>query len=154
MRRITVWLLVFVMTISVCACGSNKEGEEKAEKASEMISDTVWGSLAGEAFGEDTYHILLFTNGADGYGDIEFFIQLGDMNIFQVRGRYIVSTENDNIIEMEYDEQLHDGTWGDIDEGRIDHDQFKYVMENGEIVALYRVNEDGDMKETFIKLED
>lgn len=151
MKKSAALLLAFVMAFSLCACetnSKNKEREEYAGKVSELISDTAWGGIIDEIGGEYLMHGVLFSEGEDGYGDIEYFIQVGDETGFQVRGRYIVSTQEENIIEAEYDEQLKDGSWGSIDEGRVTSSTFRYVVENGEIAQLYEVYDiDGEVTE-------
>ena len=158
MKRWIALLLALLAVCSLCGCeNKDKEkdtGSKEAELASELLSDTAWGSMVGEVLGENTYHILLFTNGGNGSGDVEWAIQFGESTSYDVRGTYTISEKGDCIIETEYEEQLKDGSWGEVDEGRIDHDTFQYVIEDGKITELYRVDEDGEQVDTFILLED
>ena len=97
------------------------------------------------------YHVLVFTNGGNSSGEVEYAIQIGDTTTFDVRGKYTISA--DGIIKTSYEEQIKDGTWGAIDEGRVDQDQFQYVMSDGKITELYRVNDDGELTDRFYQLE-
>ena len=160
MKKLAVWMLVWMMALSLCACDSGRSriryfgAVREANEASEALSGTTWGYVGEELAGDILVNVILFTNGEDGGGDAEFFIQLGETNIFQVRGRYTVSKKGDHRIAVEYEEQLKDGDWGPVDEGRLEHDEFKYVMEDGEITQLYRADEDGAPAAVFFNFDD
>ena len=149
MKRRIVLFMAVLMAFSLCACGIGTKKE--AAEASVLLSNTAWAGIVGEVFGDNTYHILVFTNGGNGSGDVEYAIQIGDTTTFDVRGKYTISA--DGIIKTSYEEQIKDGTWGAIDEGRVDQDRFQYVMSDGKITELYRVNDNGELTDRFYQLE-
>lgn len=149
MKRRIVLFMAALMAFSLCACGIGTK--KAAAEASVLLSNTAWAGIVGEVFGDNTYHILVFTNGGNGSGDVEYAIQIGDTTTFDVRGKYTISA--DGIIKTSYEEQIKDGTWGAIDEGRVDQDRFQYVMSDGKITELYRVNDNGELTDRFYQLE-
>lgn len=149
MKRRIVLFMAVLMAFSLCACGIGTK--KAAAEASVLLSNTAWAGIVGEVFGDNTYHILVFTNGGNGSGDVEYAIQIGDTTTFDVRGKYTISA--DGIIKTSYEEQIKDGTWGAIDDGRVDQDRFQYVMSDGKITELYRVNDNGELTDRFYQLE-
>ena len=93
--------------------------------------------------GEDTYHILVFTDGGDGKGNVEYAIQVGDNTIYDVRGTFTM--KKNNIMETKYQEQIKNGAWGPIDEGRVDEDRFQYEVEDGQVTALLPCGRPGEL---------
>ena len=128
MKKWIVGMLAALMALSLCACGNG--GDRSA--ASESISNSAWAAIVGETLGEDTYHILVFTDGGDGKGNVEYAIQVGDNTIYDVRGTV---------------------SRGPIDEGRVDEDRFQYEVEDGQVTALYRVDDQGNWTDTFYRLQ-
>ncbi|MBD5152985.1 MAG: hypothetical protein HDT15_10900 [Oscillibacter sp.] len=153
MKKLLALILAAALALSLVACGGGKAKEDAAKKAAELLSGTTWGHATDAILGNRIYHLLVFSKSNDVYGDVEFAIQYGDTNTFQARGRYTVSTKDENIVEVKYDEQLKDGTWGPVEEGRTDSDKFCYVIDSGEITELYRVDKNGDATDIFIKLD-
>ena len=147
MKKWIVGMLAALMALSLCACGNG--GDRSA--ASESISNTGWAAIVGETLGEDTYHILVFTDGGDGKGNVEYDIQVGDNTIYDVRGTFTM--KKNNIMETKYQEQIKNGAWGPIDEGRVDEDRFQYEVEDGQVTALYRVDDQGNWTDTFYRLQ-
>ena len=147
MKKWIVGMLAALMALSLCACGNG--GDRSA--ASESISNTGWAAIVGETLGEDTYHILVFTDGGDGKGNVEYAIQVGDNTIYDVRGTFTM--KKNNIMETKYQEQIKNGAWGPIDEGRVDEDRFQYEVGDGQITALYRVDDQGNWTDTFYRLQ-
>lgn len=147
MKKWIVVMLAALMALSLCACGNG--GDRSA--ASESISNTGWAAIVGETLGEDTYHILVFTDGGDGKGNVEYAIQVGDNTIYDVRGTFTM--KKNNIMETKYQEQIKNGAWGPIDEGRVDEDRFQYEVEDGQVTALYRVDDQGNWTDTFYRLQ-
>ena len=147
MKKWIVGMLAALMALSLCACGNG--GDHSA--ASESISNSAWAAIVGETLGEDTYHILVFTDGGDGKGNVEYAIQVGDNTIYDVRGTFTM--KKNNIMETKYQEQIKNGAWGPIDEGRVDEDRFQYEVEDGQITALYRVDDQGNWTDTFYRLQ-
>ena len=147
MKKWIVGMLAALMALSLCACGNG--GDRSA--ASESISNSAWAAIVGETLGEDMYHILVFTDGGDGKGNVEYAIQVGDNTIYDVRGTFTM--KKNNIMETKYQEQIKNGAWGPIDEGRVDEDRFQYEVEDGQITALYRVDDQGNWTDTFYRLQ-
>ena len=147
MKKWIVGMLAALMTLSLCACGNG--GDRSA--ASESISNSAWAAIVGETLGEDTYHILVFTDGGDGKGNVEYAIQVGDNTIYDVRGTFTM--KKNNIMETKDQEQIKNGAWGPIDEGRVDEDRFQYEVEDGQVTALYRVDDQGNWTDTFYRLQ-
>lgn len=147
MKKWIVGMLAALMALSLCACGNG--GDRSA--ASESISNSAWAAIVGETLGEDTYHILVFTDGGDGKGNVEYAIQVGDNTIYDVRGTFTM--KKNNIMETKYQEQIKNGAWGPIDEGRVDEDRFQYEVGDGQITALYRVDDQGNWTDTFYRLQ-
>ena len=90
MKKWIVGMLAALMALSLCACGNG--GDRSA--ASESISNSAWAAIVGETLGEDTYHILVFTDGGDGKGNVEYAIQVGDNTIYDVRGTFTMKKNN------------------------------------------------------------
>ena len=147
MKKWIVGMLAALMALSLCACGNG--GDRSA--ASESISNSAWAAIVGETLGEDTYHILVFTDGGDGKGNVEYAIQVGDNTIYDVRGTFTM--KKNNIMETKYQEQIKNGAWGPIDEGRVDEDRLQYEVEDGQVTALYRVDDQGNWTDTFYRLQ-
>ena len=147
MKKWIVAMLAALMAFSLCACGNG--GDRSA--ASESLSNTGWAAIAGETWGEDIYHILVFTDGGDGKGNVEYAIQVGDNTIYDVRGTFTM--KKNNIMETKYQEQIKNGSWGPIDEGRVDEDRFQYEVEDGQVTGLYRVDDRGNWTDTFYRLQ-
>ena len=147
MKKWIVGMLAALMALSLCACGNG--GDRSA--ASESISNSAWAAIVGETLGEDTYHILVFTDGGDGKGNVEYAIQVGDNTIYDVRGTFTM--KKNNIMETKYQEQIKNGAWGPIDEGRVDEDRFQYEVEDGQVTGLYRVDDRGNWTDTFYRLQ-
>ena len=93
----------------------------------------------------------MFTDGGDGKGNVEYAIQVGDNTIYDVRGTFTM--KKNNIMETKYQEQIKNGAWGPIDEGRVDEDRFQYEVEDGQVTALYRVDDQGNWTDTFYRLQ-